>query len=817
MLRLSTVVVVALLVAAVSLADPVAAPQVLRLGPLPATATTELDPHVRATRSVVPEVDPARLPQTTEAAERWQQAAAIDGAVALPEAGVWWLAARLVADRWSEVTLAAGDHATLYVDGVEVSGAVPLPTGAALVMARVAADSAGTVTLSAEGDAALVWDLEPRLDLSRFDRAREVVSIGPLAVAPRGKLLARYLSRRNPTGEGRRGDLSVFDGRGELVAADLGGPGARPVAFTADGTGLLVRRQGAEGADLLLWTAPRGPMRTVVTDEPELGLSRLDPSGRYLLLATTRGLEASEPGRDQRRWDVLRERVTDWNPRPHLQLLDLATGVRRVLTEPGDSTLDDAAWLPGGQRVVYARTLPQTLRPWFHTEIRVLDLTSGEDRLAATFTGGWEVRPQALTPHPDGQRLLFIGPCDQVGDGRPEHNVYQKQLWLLDLASGVLEPIARGQRYAYEGTADLPRWVDGGKRVLARASAGSHEVLVRLERRGDGWQATEIPTEGQAADGWALSPDGEAVAYVASGPDAPRTLWLQPVGGRARRVESPDRDLAARLELAPAEDAGFTGPGGDPIEAWWYRPLRPGRGPVPLIVYYYGGSAPTERGLNTTHQFWAANGYAVLVINPRGAAGYGQEFADWHAGDWGPAAGGDIIAGTEALLARHPELDPRAIGCYGGSYGGFMTLHLVTHSDLFAAAVSMYGIADLATYWGQGAWGWTYGDMAAAGRMPWEHPEYFIEHSPVYQAGNVQTPLLLLHGDADVNVTPGESAEMFTALQVQGKPVEMVTFAGEDHGIAGSWQNYVAHRTMMLEWFDRWLKGRPEAWEKRWE
>ena len=86
----------------------------------------------------------------------------------------------------------------------------------------------------------------------------------------------------------------------------------------------------------------------------------------------------------------------------------------------------------------------------------------------------------------------------------------------------------------------------------------------------------------------------------------------------------------------------------------------------------------------------------------------------------------------------------------------------------------------------------------------------------LYAAGEVTTPLLLLHGDADTNVTPGESQEMFTALQVQGKPVEMVTFAGEDHGIAGSWANYVGHRTMMLEWFDRWLKGQGEAWEARW-
>jgi len=816
-MRCLLVVLAAALFVLPSLADPVPATAVLQLGPLPAPPAGDLDARVHAEQQVVAELDASRWPGEADKTPRWREASVRDGELALPAPGVWWLAARLVADRWSEVTFDAGEHATVYLDGQEVSGTVPLPAGAALVMARVVADTAMTVNLSADADAALVWDLDPRLDLSRFDRAREFASLGSLAVAPRGKLLARHLSRRNPTGEGRRGEVSVFDGRGELVAADLGGPGARPVTFTPDGDQLLLRRQGADGADLLLWTAPRGPMRTVVTDEPGLGLVRLDPRGRRLLLASTRGLDAQDPDPAQRRWDALRERVSDWQPRPHLHLVDLDTGLRRVLTRPGDFTLDDAAWLPDGRRVVYARTLPQVPRPWFRTEIRVIDLDAGDDRLVATFTGGWEVRPQALTPHPDGQRLLFIGPPDQVGGDRPEHNVYQKRLWLLDLETGAFEPMSDDLPHAVEAAPGLPCWIDGGNRLLVSGSAGSRDALLRVERRDDRWVAAEVATEGEAPGSWALSPDGDAVAYTTSGPSTPRTLWLQQVGGRARLIEAPDREVAGRLELATAEDASFTGPAGDPIEAWWYRPLRPDDGPTPLIVYYYGGANATSRSLNTTHQFWAANGYAVLVINPRGAAGYGQEFADWHAGDWGPAAGGDILAGAEALLARYPELDRDAVGCYGGSYGGFMTMHLVTHSDLFAAACSMYGIADLATYWGQGAWGWTYGDMAAGGRMPWQDPAYFIERSPLFQAGRVQTPLLLLHGDADANVTPGESVEMFTALQVQGKPVEMVTFAGEDHGIAGTWANYVAHRTMMLEWLDRWLKGHGEAWQTRWE
>jgi len=91
-----------------------------------------------------------------------------------------------------------------------------------------------------------------------------------------------------------------------------------------------------------------------------------------------------------------------------------------------------------------------------------------------------------------------------------------------------------------------------------------------------------------------------------------------------------------------------------------------------------------------------------------------------------------------------------------------------------------------------------------------------IQHAAVFQADKVTTPLLLLHGLADGNVTTGESVQLFTELSVLDKPVEMVLFPGEDHGISGSWENRVAHRTMMLEWFDRWLRDQPQAWEDRW-
>jgi acylaminoacyl-peptidase len=284
-------------------------------------------------------------------------------------------------------------------------------------------------------------------------------------------------------------------------------------------------------------------------------------------------------------------------------------------------------------------------------------------------------------------------------------------------------------------------------------------------------------------------------------------------------LATPNSELETLWQLAEVEEAAFDGPGGQRIDAWWYRPNASiaESGPAPLIVSFYGGAMPTSRRFNTSHQRLAGNGYAVLVINPRGAIGYGQELADAHVNDWGPLASADILAGIDAFVAAHPdEVDGERVGIYGGSYGGFMTAYLLTVSDRFSAAVSLYGISDLASYWGDGAWGYTYSDIATAGSFPWNAPELYSGRSPLFRADRITTPLLLLHGAADANVPPSESEQLYTALAVQGKEVELVLFPDEDHGI---WANPVhrdGHRTMIVEWFDMHLRDQPGAWQARW-
>lgn len=819
-------------------ADTLAPSQVLLLGPLPTPPPAQEADFPRGTPRDVLEITPAKaLPDASVklspapgTALRWTTTKCDElGAVAAPEPGIYWVTAVLRVPQRAETTLLLTGGKSLFLDGEELTGSSEddvlsasktLRAGWYTVQGRC--EGAPALSVVTEAGVAPSWTLSPTAALTDFEFLAGLPRVSQLAISDDGRLILRRLSRREPA----LGRLDVLDADGKLLASDLGGGRCTPIAFFPGSHDLLLTRHDADGTELLVWSGPAGPLRTILRDEPDLGFVRISPDGRFLLFSSTAGLEKAGAETGNRRVVHLRGEVNDFTPAPHLHLLDVAGGTRRLLTTPGDLVLDDAVFAADGRRVLYARTTPQLERPWFRSEIRELDLATGADDLLAEFTGGWEVRPQGLAASPDGRTLAFLGPPDQVGGDRAEHNVYNKQVWTLDLGTGRTRRVSGDEPRSYDVGGGLPRF-DARGRLLVQATDGSRQTLARLDPKRD-WEVEEIALEGGSLEALAVGPDGDRVVYSASGSDAPGALYRGRTSGSSARIEDYAADWSRLWTWSRPEPAVATAGDGTRIDGWLYPPLRadsqgqpvcgvPEDGRCPLIVYYYAGSSPTLQGFNGTHQFFAANGYAVLVVNPRGAYGYGDRFADFHAGDWGPAAAADIVAATEQTLAAHAWLDPDAVGIYGGSYGGFMTEYLVSYTDIYAAAVSMYGISDLATYWGQGAWGWTYGDMALGGRAPWSDPQYFIEHSPLFRADRIHTPLLLLHGQSDTNVTPGESRQLFTALSLLDRPVEMVLFPGEEHGISGSWENRVAHRTMMLEWFDRYLRGEDAAWKERWK
>ena len=246
----------------------------------------------------------------------------------------------------------------------------------------------------------------------------------------------------------------------------------------------------------------------------------------------------------------------------------------------------------------------------------------------------------------------------------------------------------------------------------------------------------------------------------------------------------------------------------------YYPPNFDPKKKYPCIVYYYGGTSPVTRDFDGRYpkNLYSAQGYVVYVMQPSGATGFGQEFSALHVNEWGTIVVNEIIDGTKKFLVAHPFIDKSRVGCIGASYGGFTTELLLTKTDIFSAAVSHAGISSIASYWGEGYWGYEYGAVANANSFPWNKKEYFINQSALFNADKINTPILLTHGMADTNVPPGESIQLYTALKLLGREVELIQFDGENHFIL-DYNKRSQWTKSIMAWFDKWLKEQPEWWD----
>ena len=255
---------------------------------------------------------------------------------------------------------------------------------------------------------------------------------------------------------------------------------------------------------------------------------------------------------------------------------------------------------------------------------------------------------------------------------------------------------------------------------------------------------------------------------------------------------------------------------GDTIRGFYYMPPNfDETRRYPVIVYYYGGCTPTQERLEMNYPFavWASQGYIVYIVEPSGAIGFGQEFASRHVNTWGTGSSDDILEGAKGFCRANPFADSTRVACIGASYGGFMTEYLLTRTDFFRTAVAHAGISDLTGYWGAGNWGYTYNEVAAAESYPWNNRELYVDHSPLYHADKITTPLLLVQGSVDTNVPANQAWQLYTALKILNKPVEFVQVQGENHVISD--YNRQKHwQKTICAWFAKWLKDEPAWWEE---
>ena len=716
----------------------------------------------------------------------------------------------------------------LYVDGVLVqSGSeteLQPATHQVIIKALTTTDSSDslkvTVTPTVEGSLSLDDEGSKRhYTINDVLHARRFTGI---SLSPDGRWMIVSTSQTQPGGDIARMTEVREVATGRVVDNREGlswMPRANQYYFTRTSAG---KRE-------LVIVDPQTKQEKVLTKELPEGYFQITPTEDRIIFSITDEGPKERPDV----YEVIHpdDRQPGWRRRSRLAIYDLRTGLMQPLTYGHSLTYLADISRDGRYALVMTSSSVLGQRP---TEVSSLFRIDLQTLVVDTL-----VRNEGFISNaqfsPDGTQLLLNGSPEALGGvGK---NVRQGQtpsmtdgqLFLMDIASRKVTPLTRD----FAPSVGVTTWCATDGMIYFQAEDKDSVNLFRLDPQKVTFQQIALPEELVERFDIAASA-AQMVLYAQSASNSDRLYALDltkirsdknrgksTVNNNCPIVNCPIaqlQDLSAEtlqgVELGACEPYTYTNEKGEHISCRYYLPPHfDASRQYPMIVNYYGGCSPTSRNFESRYpqHAYAALGYVVLVVNPHGATGFGQEWSAQHVNTAGKGVAEDIIGAVKAFCRDHAWVNEKKIGCIGASYGGFMTQYLQTQTDLFAAAISHAGISDHTSYWGEGYWGYTYSEVSMANSYPWTRKDLYVDQSPLFNAEKIHTPLLFLHGDQDHNVPVGESIQMYTALKLLGRPTAMVLVKDQDHHITDYTKRLRWQQTIWA-WFARWLQDDPTWW-----
>ncbi len=500
-----------------------------------------------------------------------------------------------------------------------------------------------------------------------------------------------------------------------------------------------------------------------------------------------------------------------YRKRTRLYMLRLSDGYSVPLTH-GHLTCQLQDISHNGKFILFSQSVPQyEERPYYRQYMMQMDLTTLEtDTLwVQNFSGSAHYSPDDNQLVVTGSPAMFNNAGVNLKKAKIP-NDYDKQAYIYDIKTGVLKPITKTFNPAVQRVV----WNQEDNNIYILAENRTYRNIWRYNTEAETFDS--LPVKVDLVNNFSVSHTNHTLVYSGSSISYPATAWMMDLNNNdSKLICDSEKTFFKDVTFGKTEEWTFKNKRGLTIDGRIYYP--PGFNPAkkyPLIVYYYGGTSPTSRSFRGRYpkNLFAAHGYVVYVLQPSGATGYGQNFSALHVNGWGTYNASDIVEGTEKFLKAHPFINKDAVGCMGASYGGYMTMYLQTQTDIFSAAIAHAGISSISSYWGEGYWGYLYSSTASANSFPWNNKKLYVDHSSLFNADRINTPLLLLHGTSDTNVPTGESIQLYTALKLLGKPVELVEIEGENHHIT-NYKKRIRWQKTILAWFDKYLKNSPGWWK----
>ena len=640
-----------------------------------------------------------------------------------------------------------------------------------------------------------------------MERLLAIKSISGLAVSPDGKNAVYVLSRNDLAKDMGLANLWMVDiESGETRQLTSSKEGESSPQWRPDGKaiGFLSNRHDPDEGTTQAWVLPlQGGEALRVTDvEGEIEDYVFSPDGKQLAIVVLPPDPFEAPGEGE----------------------DIQTAPPIVIDRFAFKT-DDAGYLTR------------------HRELFLIDIGSGDAaRLAANV-----VEPWLPAFSPDGKTLAFVAKGGEDPDRTDAYHVYivepvadaqaspivqtqaaqchadlerrpawspdgrtiacmvyeydrdgyysQGDLALIDVRNGT----ARNLTKDFDLNLDKPRFSSNGRWVWVTIE---HDMTVQLARVRVKTSKIELMLSGRfSVVDFDLGGRDRIVATIGSS-DRPNAIYAVD-NGKRRQITHHNDELLAEHPWQQAEEIRFKSPDGTAIHGLLMRPAGAGEGQrYPTLLWLHGGpTVQFAHEFRRDPQLFAAHGYAVVMVNPRGSSGRGLKFSKGIYAAWGSVDVPDVLSGIDHVVDMGVA-DPQRLVVAGWSYGGMLTNYVVASDTRFRAAVSGAGMSN--------AWAGFGTDMYIREYLselgtPWENPATYDRVSyPFRKANKIVTPTLFLVGEKDYNVPLLASEQMYQALKVLRVPTRLVIYPGQGHS-PGPPSHRVDIWRRHLDWFSMYL------------
>ncbi|HXZ26364.1 MAG TPA: S9 family peptidase [Terriglobales bacterium] len=470
---------------------------------------------------------------------------------------------------------------------------------------------------------------------------------------------------------------------------------------------------------------------------------------------------------------------------------------------------DGYAFSPDGQEICFVSNHDAMPADSTNNDLWLVSVNGGEPK---DITAANKASDSGPLYSPDGKYIAYLG------QQRPGYESDRFRLMLYERATGKIANL----------TENFDRWV--GTFVWA---PDSKSLYFSAEDKGDSpiYQAviSVCPTPGKCAptveeltwgsnDELSVSPDGKTLLFSQVSVQAPSEVFfadlttVTPCRGRcarhsAHRLTHLNDAVLAQVQMQPLEPFWFTGAEQKKVEGFLVKPpnFDPAKKyPVKFLVH---GGPQGAWGDSWSYRWnpelFAASGYVVVMINPRGSTGYGQQFIDDINGDWGGRVYQDLMMGLDYAEKTYPFLDKNRECALGASYGGYMMNWMLGHTTHFKCIVSHDGMFNADSAWGSTEELW-FNEWEFKG-MPWTNRALYQKWSPHQYAANFKTPTLVIHSQRDYRLDVSEGFQLFTTLQRLGVPSKMLYFPDEGHWVLKPQNSRLWWQTEEA-WVDQWTK-----------